>query len=123
MRLAIIGSRGFDNYDLMKQTLKQVLQGHVIDCVISGGAAGADSLAEFWAKEHGIPVQVFKADWNTHGKSAGFLRNSNIVNRADTIVAFWDQISHGTADTIKKARQANKEVLVINYIPRRPEII
>lgn len=120
MRLAIVGSRGFDNYGLLKQTLAQLLRGQAVECVVSGGAGGADSLGEFWAKEQGIPTLIIKPDWNAHGKTAGFIRNSDIVNNADMVVAFWDGASHGTLDTIEKAKQSDKNLTVIKYIPRKP---
>jgi len=43
--------------------------------LVSGGAKGADTLAERFAKELGIDCEVFLADWNKHGKAAGFIHN------------------------------------------------
>jgi hypothetical protein len=43
--------------------------------VVSGGARGADAGGEQWAASRGLPVTRFPADWNSHGRRAGYLRN------------------------------------------------
>ena len=83
--------------------------------LVSGGAVGADSLAERYAKEHNLQIIVFKPDWNKHGKAAGFIRNTNIIEEADEIIAFWDGISNGTRDSISKARKMNKPLVEVKY--------
>jgi hypothetical protein len=70
-------------------------------------------LAATYAEEHRIPLIVFEADWNKHGKRAGFIRNTDIVMESDMIVAFWDGKSRGTADTIAKAKTLKKPTLII----------
>ena len=71
--------------------------------VISGGAKGADSLAADWAREHGQALQVYPADWATYGRSAGPIRNREIVEHADRLIAFWDGISPGTRSVVRLA--------------------
>jgi hypothetical protein len=110
MIIGVIGSRTFIDYDLMVDTLKHIK----ITKIVSGGARGSDSLAERYAKEHNIPTQIFLPDWEKNGKSAGFKRNTDIVNESDMIVAFWDETSKGTLDSIKKAEKLNKKILIIN---------
>jgi len=110
MIIGVIGSRTFIDYDLMVDTLKHIK----ITKIVSGGAVGADSLAERYAKEHNIPTQIFLPDWEKNGKFAGFKRNTDIVNESDMIVAFWDGTSKGTLDSIKKAEKLNKKILIIN---------
>lgn len=114
MRIVIVGGRDFTDYKLLCSYLDQ-LHTEDITCIISGGAAGADSLAERYAKYYGIPMEVYKPDWHTHGKAAGFLRNQTIVNHCDKVLAFWDGKSRGTADTIAKAKVAGKPVLIVRY--------
>jgi hypothetical protein len=113
MKLGIIGSRNFNDYDL----LCGVLDPHKdkISLIISGGAKGADLLAEKYADENGIEKLIFLPDWNKHGKSAGFIRNSDIVANSDKILAFWDGTSNGTKNTIEKAENAGKKVKIIYY--------
>lgn len=80
-------------------------------CVVSGGAPGVDTWAEQAARRRGLPVLVFKADWDKHGKRAGFLRNQDIVDAAAIVVAFTYG-SRGTANTIEKARKKGIPVIV-----------
>ena len=110
MKVAIIGSRGFTDYELVKKTLKPL----GITLIISGGAAGADTLGEKYAKENGIETLIFKPDWKTYGKIAGFLRNTDIVEASELVIAFWDGTSKGTKDSIDKANKLDKKVLIVN---------
>ncbi len=114
MRIAIVGGRDFTDYKLLCSYMDQIYT-EDITCIISGGATGADSLAERYAKYYGIPMEVHKPDWHTHGKAAGFLRNHTIVARCDKVLAFWNGKSRGTADTIAKAKIAGKLVLIVRY--------
>jgi len=113
MKIAIIGSRGFNDYDKLKANLEFYIDKATL--LISGGAKGADSLGERWAKENEIPTQIFYPDWDKHGKSAGYIRNKDIVANADLIIAFWDGVSKGTKHSIDIALESNKKLLVITY--------
>lgn len=113
MKLAIIGSRGFDDYELVKSVLSDYVD--KVTMVVSGGAKGADSLGEKWANENNIQTLIFKPDWKKYGKKAGHLRNTDIIQNCDMCVAFWDGVSTGTNDSIKKAKKFGKEVKIINY--------
>ena len=115
IRVAIVGSRGFSDSRLLASTMCTVLEHYTITEVVSGGARGADTLGEQWAKAHGIPTRVFLPDWNRFGRSAGFRRNRDIIDNCDLCVAFWDGQSRGTKSSIDLAKQAGKRVLVINY--------
>lgn len=85
--------------------------------IVSGGASGIDFLGEVWAKNHAVPVRRFPADWLKHGRRAGFIRNSAMVQYAKkhkgALVAVWDGVSNGTRDTISKAREAGLKVFVL----------
>jgi hypothetical protein len=83
--------------------------------IVSGGARGADSLAERYARECGFYFTAIPAMWDLYGKRAGIMRNSEIVESADLVVAFWDGESKGTADTIEKAQLVGKDLRVIFY--------
>jgi len=111
MKVAIIGSRGFDDYNLVIKTLA----GLNISLIISGGANGADLLGEKYADEYSIPKQIFLPDWENNGKSAGFIRNTDIVENAELVIAFWDGVSSGTKDSIDKAKKFNKKLLIIDF--------
>jgi hypothetical protein len=123
MKVIIAGSRGFDDYEFLDQTMHELfwkgapgLDGwEVVDSVISGGAKGADTLGAAWADEHCFPVHVYKPDWDTHGKKAGFLRNEEMAIAGDILVAFWDGISRGTMNMISAACVNCLEIHVYNY--------
>jgi YspA, cpYpsA-related SLOG family len=108
MKTAIIGSRGITNYELLKQAAK----GLTITAVISGGATGADQLAERYAQENNLPLLIIPPDWDTYGKSAGMMRNAEIVKTAEQMIALWDGQSKGTEGTIQMAKRAGKPVKV-----------
>jgi len=78
--------------------------------VVSGGAKGVDSWAEAAARERGLGVEVFHADWRGLGRRAGPIRNGQIVGGSDRIVAFWDGHSRGTLNTIVQAHRAGLEI-------------
>lgn len=110
MKVAVIGSRSFNDYEEVKRILSEIK----ITLLISGGASGADSLGERYAKENNIETKIFLPDWNKHGKVAGLLRNTDIVNEAELVVAFWDGVSKGTKDSLNKAQEKGKNILIIN---------
>jgi len=116
LSIAIVGGRDFDDYPLLESTMDFYLGGEELDvCIVSGGAKGADTLGKRYADEKGLTTIIFVADWNTHGKSAGYKRNVSIVKNSDAVIAFWDGKSKGTKHTIDLANKADKPVLTINY--------
>lgn len=113
MKLAIIGSRTFNNYNLLKETLEQYKS--KITKVISGGAKGADSLGEQWAKENNIQTQIFYPDWDKYQKAAGFIRNKDIIENCDVCIAFWDEVSIGTKHSLSLCEKLNKPYKIIKF--------
>jgi hypothetical protein len=114
MRLAIVGSRSFTKTSFAFEILDRVRATTSVDLVVSGGAAGADTIAELWARARSIATRVFKPDWTRNGRRAGFLRNVSIVTNADKLIAFWDGVSRGTLHSINLARLRNIPVQVIH---------
>ncbi len=112
MKVAIVGGREFDDYELVKSTLDRFKS---IKLIVSGGAKGADSLGEQYAKENNIETLIHYPDWNEHGKMACFVRNSDIVRDADLVIAFWDGESRGTRDTIGKTHKGYKTIMIVRY--------
>ena len=110
MNVAIIGSRSFTDYERAEEFLS------VLDLditrIISGGAKGADAIAERYASEHGIPITVYPADWKRYGRGAGMIRNKLIIADADVVIAFWDGASKGTKNSIELAHKAGKQVAI-----------
>jgi hypothetical protein len=83
--------------------------------IISGGARGVDTVATMTACFRNLKFEIFYPDWKRYGKSAGFIRNEQIVKAADKVVAFWDGKSKGTAHSIKLAKQYGKPIEIIEY--------
>ena len=117
MRCAIVGSRSFSDYAEMAKVLDETQTSGetVITEIVSGGAKGADALAERYAAERGIPVTVIRPDWEKFGRAAGVLRNRDIVTAADCVVAFWDGSSRGTKSTIDLAKKGDKLWILKNF--------
>lgn len=103
MRTVICGSRDLVKFEDIAEAVK--LSGFTITEVISGGARGSDKLAEQWAAINGLPCVIFLPEWDEHGKAAGILRNKEMVEYAEALIAVWDGKSKGTADSIKKAEK------------------
>ena len=108
MKLAVVGSRGFSDYDLLKSRLDEEKD---ITEIISGGAIGADRLAEQYAAEKNIPTTIFKPEWGKHGKAAGMIRNKDIICAADKVIAFWDGKSKGTENSINIAQKTTSRMI------------
>src|SRR5574343_548665 len=102
MKLGVVGSRHFTDYDLLSRVLEQYTD---IEEIVSGCAKGADSLARRYADEHGIPMKEYLPEWDKYGRAAGPIRNKLIVERADLIVAFLADGSRGTRSTINIAKK------------------
>jgi len=117
MKIAIVGSRDFELYDKLVEYIKSKIDVSEITVVVSGGAKGADTLAERFAKENNIPLTVVLPDWKKHGRAAGPLRNKIIVDIADIVFAFWDGKSKGTKSAITHTIKTSKKHWVCKYIP------
>ena len=113
MKVIIAGSRDFNDYQLLCKTMSEL--DIKIDAIVCGGARGADSLGRIWANENNIPVVDFPANWNRYGKSAGFIRNKEMGDYADYLVAFWDKKSKGTKDMKYYMQQLGKHGKVILF--------
>lgn len=112
MKYAIVGSRTFNNFLLLDETMKKFTD---VTEIVSGGAKGADSLGEQWAKAHNIPITIYYPEWDKYGKSAGIKRNYLIVRDADFIVVFWDGKSRGTKNSIDLTKRFTKPYLIVQY--------
>ena len=117
LKLAVIGSRTFNDRGLLFATLDKFLDR--IDLIISGGAIGADSLAEDYAKANGLPILIHYPKWiDKNGKKnmrAGFDRNKLIVDSCNAVLAFHDGVSKGTLDSISYAKSKNVPVKVVKF--------
>lgn len=124
IRIIVAGGRDFDDYKLLKLTLKEYINGlDIVDLnqivVISGAARGADTLGEHFAYDYQIAVCRFPAKWDELGKRAGWVRNAEMAKYAaekhGVLFAFWDGKSRGTKNMIDLANRYGLEVHVVNY--------
>ena len=117
-RIIIAGGRNFNDYNLLKEKVDNIISDkrktHQI-YIVSGKARGADSLGEKYANENGLNIMEFPADWDKHGRSAGYKRNVEMAENADALIAFWDGESRGTKHMIDIAKEKNLLTRIIRY--------
>lgn len=106
MRVLVCGGRDYNDYEELDKVLNKVFSSYGISCIIEGDAKGADKLAGQWADKNNIPKLVFPADWKTHGKAAGHIRNKQMLveGTPDIIIAFPG--GNGTANMRMQASEA-----------------
>lgn len=109
-RVIVAGSRGIKDIDVVREAIKE--SGFIAVEFVSGTAAGVDRLGEQVANEVEIPVRRFPADWDKHGKAAGMIRNREMGDYADALVALWDGESPGTKGMIDYMRKLGKPYFV-----------
>ena len=101
MNLAIVGSRTFSDWLIGWHETREVIKQYPkIDTVVSGGANGADKFGKKFARVSRLKYKAFLPDWDKFGKSAGMIRNRDIIDNADVAIVFWDGISKGTKNAI-----------------------
>lgn len=83
--------------------------------IIAGGAHGADTAAVDWAIVNWVSFNEYYAEWEVYGKAAGFMRNSKMLQegKPDVVIAFPG--GNGTADMVRKAKDAGVEVIEVEY--------
>lgn len=133
-RVLICGGRDFNDFGLVEQEVLKLVKPHEDKDIvfISGGAKGADSMARLLVQKYESKLEEYLADWkdltvepcivkkNKYGSYnalAGHNRNTRMLleGSPDVVLAFWDGRSHGTADMIKKVRDAKVPLIIVNY--------
>lgn len=115
MKVVIAGGRDFNDFGLVKEVVDAFHKETQITSVLCGEARGADTLGKSWADFNDVLVDSYPADWNLRGKSAGFYRNQRMAEDCDSVIVFWDGLSHGTAHMINSAKKLGKPVKVVYY--------
>lgn len=112
MRALVCGGRDYADKDAVFYLLGLLHRGYNFEVVIHGDASGADALAAAWARDRGVPVAAYPADWDAHGKKAGPIRNQQMLDegRPDIVIAFPG--GRGTYDMLKKAAAADEKQCV-----------
>ncbi|WP_352812796.1 DUF2493 domain-containing protein [Mesorhizobium sp. M0387] len=96
------------------QALDRLHQERAISIVIHGDADGADRLSGTLAESRQIPVRAFPADWETHRRAAGPIRNKQMLDEGtpDLVVAFPG--GRGTANMVLQSRSAGVSVMEVD---------
>lgn len=123
-RIIVCGGRHFDNYTCLCTVIDSILSELNLDFdeieIVSGNCSGADQLGERYADDNDISYSVFPAQWSVYGRSAGPIRNSEMVKYASeseipVVVAFVSPNTKGTQDTIKKAQKLGFKLFINDY--------
>ena len=121
-RVIIAGSRDMADYGAAKKAIAAALAeiGGAQVRIVSGHCRGADIMGERYAREHGLELAVFPAEWNRFGRRAGFIRNTQMAEFASeegsegTLIAFWDGESRGTKMMIGIAEKKGIDTYVFD---------
>ena len=114
-KVIIAGGRDFDDYKSLEKFCNQVLGDKDNFIVVSGMASGADQLGMKFAAKYCKKAVLFPANWNVNGKSAGYIRNEEMSEYADALIAFWDGKSKGTSHMIDLAKEEDLMVRIYRY--------
>ncbi len=106
MKIAIVGSRNVTVDDIGRYISD-------VEEIVSGGAAGVDCCAAKYAKENGVKITVFPPQYERYGRVAPIIRNKEIVDYSDKIIAFWNGSSKGTLSVIKYAKKTGKPCEIV----------
>lgn len=123
MKLIVAGSRSITDtnavFEILDREIATRLQlsttNHSVR-ILHGGARGVDRIAGQYAATRNYPVTEFPADWEKYGRSAGPIRNREMVNQADALLAIWDGASPGTRNMIKTMNLLEKPVWVVEWV-------
>lgn len=114
-RIICAGSRDFEDkeyvYSVLDYYLKNLPKHDT--ALLDGEARGPDSIGGAYAIEKGYGRLPFPANWDEHGKAAGFIRNEEMAKNATHLIAFWDGVSRGTKDMIDRALKHRLRVVII----------
>jgi len=116
----IAGSRTFTDANLLETTMDHLLKNKEKVLIISGGARGADTLAENYAKKKGYKTLIMPAEWDKYGKSAGYKRNTKMHEALACFedrgcVLFWDGKSKGTQHNIPLAEKHKTPIRIVQF--------
>lgn len=115
-KVIIAGGRDFDDYEMLKNKCDHLLSNLFGDIeIVSGTASGADKLGERYATEKGYPIKHFPADWAKEKRSAGIVRNIQMAEYSDFLIACHDGFSRGTNHMIEVAKEKGLKVAIIKY--------
>lgn len=134
IKTIIAGPRDFNNQSFVFSALDMVFSKLIKNSkentdslgnieIVEGGATGVDSLAKSYAISKYIKYKEFPADWNKHGRAAGPIRNKQMAEYSDILIAFRyvNNPSRGTENMIRQAKENNLKIIIVNIRPTIPK--
>jgi hypothetical protein len=116
-RIIIAGGRDFFDYDMVKLACDKYTKDRYNSIeVVCGMAKGADASGKKWGEENGYPIKKFPADWNKYKYAAGPIRNKQMAEYGNVLIAFWDLKSKGTKNMIDTARDLGLEIVIFKTV-------
>ena len=112
MKIIIAGSRTITNYQVVVTAIEKSGWLPEMTMIISGCARGVDQLALKFAAKHNINTAEFPAEWDKHGKPAGYIRNVQMAKSGDALIAIQRNNSRGTAHMIKTMKKHEKPIYI-----------
>ena len=114
----ICGGRDFANQEMFNAAMEHLTVKHGLpQCVVNGGAQGADMMARHWGERLALDVKTEEANWSKYGNAAGPIRNQAMLDKysPDLVVAFPG--GKGTADMVKRGRAAGVQIAEVTWEP------
>jgi hypothetical protein len=112
MKLAIVGSKSFNDYEYLQSVIRQEFDKNLIELIISNEMEGTAKLGERYAAENNIPQKTVYSEWAKYGKNASIMQIIDIVKTSDKVLAFWDGRHKETKQSIDQAIRFEKDVVV-----------
>ncbi len=113
----VCGGRDYSDGERLDDELDLLHAEYEFELIVHGGARGADTLARNWAYQRGVKCRCYRADWECYGRSAGHIRNQQMLDseKPDLVIAFSG--GRGTADMVRRARAEGVLVVEIGSKP------
>lgn len=111
MRVLVCGGRGFANFEKGYWALSEFCSSASV--IIHGCAAGADRMADQWARENKIEVERYPAEWSKYGSMAGSIRNQQMLRDGRPLFVLALPGGSGTRDMIHRAIKSSTPVVEI----------
>jgi len=112
MKVIVAGSRSLGTWSQVTQAIVNSGWEKDITEIVSGTARGVDTMGELYANTYNIPIRRFPANWSKYGKAAGPIRNREMAEYADMLIAVWDGKSPGTGSMIRTMQLLAKPLYV-----------
>jgi len=112
-KIVVAGGRTYTNTGMVFICLEKIVQKG--DVIISGHAKGVDMMGELYAQKNNLACEIYPAEWDKYGRSAGPRRNEQMAQVADKVVVFWDFKSRGTKNMVDMAKKYKKELFIFDY--------